>query len=257
MCRLVLQTPLMRVARPHARRLARRARAAAAPSARTVQPQRVTAAWKRDQEQRHGTLEEFLSCAYDPSTSYYVGTRFEYIAVAALHPLGFQLRRCGSAGDEGIDLQGDWSLPDGTVVPVVAQCKCESLPLAPRHVREFAGVLHDLRAGTLGVLVSSSEPSVASQRAIQALAVPVLQLVLPDDGSWALTHVATNAAARRLLPKLQLATQRAPVAWAQAPRAASLSLGSRVPRDHVTQRHWSLFYEGQRLGRIREEDREG
>ena len=76
----------------------------------------------------HESLATFLAYAtrtgLDPTSTVYVGTRYEYRCQAALRALGFALTRCGGRADAGVDLYGTWTLPNQSQpLRVVVQCK--------------------------------------------------------------------------------------------------------------------------------------
>ncbi|GAB1318826.1 hypothetical protein MFIFM68171_09036 [Madurella fahalii] len=114
--------------------------------------------------QHHTDLSSFLSYAartnLDRTSTFYVGTHFEYTACAALARLGFSLRRVGGTADCGIDLLGTWDLPPRRAPPapalpappplrVLAQCKAVQRP-GPHLVRELEGAFAGAPAGWRG-----------------------------------------------------------------------------------------------------------
>ncbi|KAH9908711.1 hypothetical protein F4778DRAFT_360508 [Xylariomycetidae sp. FL2044] len=95
---------------------------------------------------QHRDLATYLAYAartgLDTSSRTYVGTHYEYAVAAALTPLGFELRRVGGAGDNGIDLLGRWRVPSSLgPLPVLLQCKYagERTGVRPSAVRELEG----------------------------------------------------------------------------------------------------------------------
>ncbi|KAI4863913.1 hypothetical protein F4820DRAFT_425505 [Hypoxylon rubiginosum] len=100
----------------------------------------------------------------DPASKTFVGTRYEYVAAAALARLGFSLRRVGGRADRGIDLLGVWRVPSpstssttssSTCPPlrVLLQCKASSARstrVGPHLVRELEGAFAGAPAGWRG-----------------------------------------------------------------------------------------------------------
>lgn len=139
--------------------------------------------------QHHTDLSSFLSYAartnLDPTSTFYVGTHFEYTACAALARLGFSLRRVGGTSDCGIDLLGTWELPSPRAprapqssppsLRILAQCKAVQRP-GPHLVRElegaFAGAPVGWRgrrgaiSGVMGVLVTEKSATKGIREAL-------------------------------------------------------------------------------------------
>ncbi|KAL2267530.1 hypothetical protein VTJ83DRAFT_4807 [Remersonia thermophila] len=113
---------------------------------------------------QHTDLPSFLAYAertyLDPSSTFYVGTHFEYTVQRALSRFGLDLRRIGGASDCGIDLLGTWALPfpssssssllGAAALPsplrVLAQCKAVRRP-GPHFIRELEGAFSGAPAG--------------------------------------------------------------------------------------------------------------
>ncbi|OLN95673.1 hypothetical protein CCHL11_04879 [Colletotrichum chlorophyti] len=92
----------------------------------------------------HNDLESFLSYAsrtgLDPTSTVYVGTRYEYVVSSTLSRYGIRAVRVGGASDFGIDLLGTWTLPSHKEnLKVIFQCKGGSQRIGPSLVRELEG----------------------------------------------------------------------------------------------------------------------
>ena len=123
----------------------------------------------------HSSLPSFLKHArrtgLNPTTSSFLGTRYEYLAQDALQRLGFEILKTGKTGDRGVDLAGWWHLPSAQRVGVAAEAErlrvlvqCKRVKgttrLTPAAVRELDGAFLGAPAGwrsdgVLGVIVST------------------------------------------------------------------------------------------------------
>ncbi|KAI0161675.1 hypothetical protein GGR52DRAFT_133801 [Hypoxylon sp. FL1284] len=161
-----------------------------------------------DQPQHHHDLASHAAYAaragLDVTSKTFVGTRYEYVAAAALARLGFAVRRVGGRADRGIDLLGEWRVPSSSSSPrpplrVLLQCKATAPASAsgtgtrvgPHLVRELEGAFAGAPAGwrstgdvtVLGVLVAQ-RPATRGVR--DALA----------RGRWPMAYVACSATGR-------------------------------------------------------------
>lgn len=126
---------------------------------------------KQQQQQQHSDLASFLTDAkrrgLDEKSTFFTGTRYEYLVAARLARYGFSLTRVGKTSDYGIDLLGDWTIPSpspsasaysSVVIRVLIQCKGGDQRIGPHLIRElegsFAGAPPGWRGGgVLGLLV--------------------------------------------------------------------------------------------------------
>ncbi|KAI0746914.1 hypothetical protein C8Q80DRAFT_1321975 [Daedaleopsis nitida] len=143
-----------------------------------------------------GQIPTFLSAQHTPPlytalpmsttvSTVLKGVTFENRTLRVLrNHLSMSLRRVGGKGDGGIDLQGWWWVPTGSlkrpgapaegetearsVVRVLAQCKAEEKKIGPRFIREFEGTV--LRNSVyLAAREGRASPYPASQDAVVGL----------------------------------------------------------------------------------------
>jgi hypothetical protein len=124
----------------------------------------------------HNSLSSFLDYAkrtsLGPTTTYFVGTHYEYTSALSLMRLGFSLLRVGRASDAGIDLIGHWALaPLREPMRTIIQCKARNISVSPSNVRElegaFLGIPPDWRSkDVLGLLVTTQK---ATRGTLEAL----------------------------------------------------------------------------------------
>ncbi|KAI9725367.1 MAG: hypothetical protein M1828_003217 [Chrysothrix sp. TS-e1954] len=100
----------------------------------------------------HQDLPSFLDYAERNGLSHtstvFVGTRYEYVAIDALKRFGISLERVGGRDDRGIDCIGTWKHPgfakqstaSRSGISVLMQCKALSKKIDPSVVRELEGV---------------------------------------------------------------------------------------------------------------------
>ena len=151
------------------------------------------------QSTQHSSLHTFLTharrTALSPTSTVYLGTRYEYLTQLHLRRLGLELIRVGKRGDGGVDLLGRWWLPsqversvqdeeggDGghanvekgqqceekekriaPPIKVLVQCKRLNKKITPAVVREMEGAFRSAPAGWRGGnvvgLVVSGKPA--------------------------------------------------------------------------------------------------
>ena len=149
----------------------------------------------------HDSLESFRayarSTSLSTSSTYYVGTLYEYTVATILARYNMSLHRCGGGDDKGIDLRGSWSLPSGDKLPVIAQCKAESRKLGPRHVRELEGASLMESSHTLAILATLLDYTKAAQRQVMSSSRPLALCVINHDAR--LSHLVWNAPAAELI----------------------------------------------------------
>lgn len=122
----------------------------------------------------HYDLNSFLryqaTNAITPTTSVYLGTRYEYLIQRHLQDrLGFSLTRIGGKGDGGVDLIGTWTLPSisstpstSTVLPSTTfRILIQAKRLAP-HRKPMPALMRELE-GTLNSSTSARPISEAFQ----------------------------------------------------------------------------------------------
>ena len=158
----------------------------------------------------HDSLESFQayarSTSLSTSSTYYVGTLYEYTVAAVLARYNLVLHRCGGGDDKGIDLRGSWALPSGDKLPVIAQCKAESRKLGPRHVREIEGASLMESRDTLAILVTLLDYTKAAQRQVMSSSRPLALCVINQNAR--LSHMVWNAPATELIgPGLSVQTR--------------------------------------------------
>lgn len=131
----------------------------------------------RNGHKGHDSLPSFIEYAnrtnLAPSSSFYVGTHYEYTAALAFMRLGFSLLRVGSKNDAGIDLIGHWVLATlSEPLPVIIQCKARKCSLSPSHIRELEGSFRGVPPNwkgkpVLGLLVTTLK---ATKGTLEAMA---------------------------------------------------------------------------------------
>ncbi|KAK1755760.1 hypothetical protein QBC47DRAFT_195617 [Echria macrotheca] len=103
----------------------------------------------------HHDLPSFLEHAermgMTDKTPTFIGTHFEYTAIASLSDYGFHLRRIGGQSDLGIDLIGTWAVPSSPQRPLRVLVQCKASPKSgPGHIRELEGAFNGAPAGWRG-----------------------------------------------------------------------------------------------------------
>lgn len=137
----------------------------------------------------HHDLPTFLahadSTALSRTSNVYVGTHYEYLTLASLVRLGFNLTRVGGASDLGIDLLGHWTLPSLLrPLPAIIQCKATT-PQAV-FIRELEGAMHSAPAGwrgehAIGLLAASNVATKGVRDAMARSSVPMAFLCITAD----------------------------------------------------------------------------
>ena len=156
----------------------------------------------------HTDIASFLTYAaatnLSPTSTFYVGTLYEYMVLRELRAFNISLHRTGGTDDKGVDLRGRWLLPHHTQysdgIPVVVQCKAERRPTGPKYVRELEGATTAEDPGTMVILATLSRFTEGCRRVIMGSgrAMGVVLVGGPEvDGK--VTQVMWNAAAGRLL----------------------------------------------------------
>jgi hypothetical protein len=136
------------------------------------------------------------------ASAYARGYAYERAVQQTLQRIGCFCDLVGKSGDAGIDLVGELRLPatpaparhdkvvvaitgEGTSFPIVVQCKRSTQPVSQTMIRDFAFVLSQRPAHTLGVFASSSGFRLSSRigSALPLLPRPTLLLHILEDGS--------------------------------------------------------------------------
>eukprot|EP01122_Echinamoeba_exundans_P004920 TRINITY_DN15127_c0_g1_i1.p1 TRINITY_DN15127_c0_g1~~TRINITY_DN15127_c0_g1_i1.p1 ORF type:complete len:248 (-),score=16.76 TRINITY_DN15127_c0_g1_i1:188-931(-) len=146
------------------------------------------------------SASEAVDINIDAQEAFVRGPSYEKHVLALLKRLRFSVVGTGRAGDGGIDFQGWWLLPDQEV-RIFGQCKNETKPIQPKHIRDFVGSLETRKERTdhMGLFVSRSEFSAAALSTAQSSSEPLLLLVYTGN---TLSHVILNRAARARVPAL-------------------------------------------------------
>ncbi|UNI13517.1 hypothetical protein JDV02_000256 [Purpureocillium takamizusanense] len=177
--------------------------------------------WPHAPSPHHADLASFLSYArrtgLDDKSTVYVGTRYEYVAAAALRRYGFYLRRIGGSSDRGVDLVGTWTLPSPpprkqqqqeqqqqqSPLRVLVQCKAgRGHKVGPQHVRELEGAFVGApagwrRGGVLGVLATERPATKGVRDALGRSRWP-LAYVCCSSGEGVVSQMLWNRAAGEL-----------------------------------------------------------
>ena len=138
----------------------------------------------------HSDLATFLAYAdrtgLDPTSTVYVGMHYEYTVAAALSRLGFSLTRVGRSSDLGIDLLGEWALPNlPRPLRILVQCKAEKSK--PSMVRELEGAvvgapLRYRAEGTVAILATGGEATKGVRDAVTRSMMPMGFLNVTTEG---------------------------------------------------------------------------
>lgn len=156
----------------------------------------------------HTDITSFLTHATSKNLSttstYFVGTLYEYTVLRALRKFNIYLYRTGGTDDRGVDLRGRWLLPTHTHysdgIPVVVQCKAEKRPLGPKYLRELEGVTAAEGVGTLLLLATLSRFTEGARRVVMSSNTPMGVIVVGGyDIGGEVTQFIWNGAAGRLL----------------------------------------------------------
>jgi hypothetical protein len=153
----------------------------------------------------HHNLETFrryaASTSLSTTSTYYVGTLYEYIVAIALEKFNMTLRRCGGNDDRGIDLRGGWGLVDEQrTIPMIVQCKAEQRKLGPKYVRELEGASLKEGPDTLTLLATLSNYTKAAQTQVISSSRPLgLCVVGPANEGAQVTHMIWNGPAMQLI----------------------------------------------------------
>ncbi|KAK9450671.1 uncharacterized protein V1518DRAFT_425446 [Limtongia smithiae] len=156
----------------------------------------------------HDSLASFLIYArqtnLSTSSTYYVGTCYEYAVLDALKFARMSLERCGGTGDNGIDLRGTISLA-AKPSPVLVQCKHEKTKPGVRHIRELEGACAGYSADTLGVLAARWPMTTAAQRTfLMSDRALMFTLVTPPEEGATVKQMIWNNSAQKLLKGLSV-----------------------------------------------------
>ncbi|KAL9600074.1 MAG: hypothetical protein Q9219_003444 [cf. Caloplaca sp. 3 TL-2023] len=153
----------------------------------------------------HHDLPSFLayadSTSLSPTSSLYIGTRYEYLCAATLRRLSFNLIRTGGRSDHGIDLLGHWHLPSLPYpLRALVQCKALKSKPGPSLVRELEGMYAGAPAGwrastqnnsneegeannnVIAVLCAKREATKGVREAVRRSKVPVVWVMVEDLG---------------------------------------------------------------------------
>lgn len=135
-----------------------------------------------------------------------LGTRYEELVQAALQrSLRMCIARVGGRGDEGIDLAGEWNLPDQALRAAV-QCKRISSRASPSLVREFEGAT--MSNVQVGVIACTQGPTDACRERLRQSPRPLLFLQIPEAGGG-IQGVYASHSLHRALPQLTCVPVRA------------------------------------------------
>ncbi len=143
--------------------------------------------------QNHHDLASFLRYAtrtnLNPESKTYIGTHYEYTVLNSLRRLRLSLTRVGGPSDAGIDLLGQWYLPDepSRRLRVLVQCKAYKGYVGPNVVRElegtFAGAAVGWRGeGVVGMVVSPREATKAVRDALGRSNLPLVWVLVGLGG---------------------------------------------------------------------------
>ncbi|KAL9533613.1 hypothetical protein SMMN14_02304 [Sphaerulina musiva] len=145
----------------------------------------------RSNSPKHHDLESFVAYStsrnVSTSSTVYRGTFYEYTVRAALESYHFNLHRTGKSNDLGIDLLGQWSLPQQPQeLKVIVQCKLSVAQ--PCNVRELEGAYVGAPAGWNGdgimaLLISARPATLGVRSALQRSRLPMGFLQITEEGS--------------------------------------------------------------------------
>lgn len=113
-----------------------------------------------------------------------LGNRYEESVRRMLAVFGMELTKVGGRGDQGIDLQGVWSLDASFNPKVIVQCKNVSKPASPVLMRELEGTMirsfTSTQASpiqkTIGIFASPMVPSDACMNQLRRSPFPLLYI---------------------------------------------------------------------------------
>ncbi|RFU73158.1 hypothetical protein TARUN_9097 [Trichoderma arundinaceum] len=141
---------------------------------------------------QHSNLASFLEYAkragLDEKSTFFTGTRYEYLVAERLARYGFSLQRVGGASDFGIDLLGHWTIPSTSqTVRVLVQCKAGAHKKGPHFIRElegsFVGAPPGWRgSGVLGLMVAEREATKGVRDAVGRSNLPMGYFCCSRDG---------------------------------------------------------------------------
>jgi hypothetical protein len=156
----------------------------------------------------HTDISTFLTHAtatkLSTTSTYYVGTLYEYTVLQALRTFNIILHRTGGTDDRGVDLRGRWILPTHANytegIPVIIQCKAEKRPMGPKYLRELEGATASEPNDTLVMLATLSRFTEGARRVVMGSerAMGVI-CVRGYDEQGEVIQFIWNAAAQRLL----------------------------------------------------------
>ena len=144
-----------------------------------------------------------------------LGTAFEELSQRALSSLGITSYIYGGSGDAGVDLRGHWNLRPDLSIPVIAQCKRTSKPLAPLFIRELEGVFQRqaTSSNALSFMISRTEATKQSLEHLLSSNVPMIFMMLSgedDNESFIIKQAIMNLSAQSLVPGLLVTSRRIP-----------------------------------------------
>ena len=144
--------------------------------------------------------------AVGPDSFHALGTRYEELVQAILQrSLRMRITRIGGRGDEGIDLVGEWKLPDQTLNAAV-QCKRISNRASPSLVREFEGAT--MSKVHVGVIACTQDPTDSCRERLRQSPRPLLFLQIPEP-TGSIQGVYASHSLYRALPQLTCVPVRA------------------------------------------------
>ena len=146
-----------------------------------------------NQKPMHHDLPSFLNYAnlasLSPTSTTYVGTRYEHLCASSLSRLSFSVTRTGGRSDAGIDLLGTWKLPTLPYpLRVLVQCKAHKAKILPETVRELEGVAAGAPEGwrndrTIGVLCAKRPATKGVREAVKRSGTPIVWIMIEDTGN--------------------------------------------------------------------------
>ena len=144
---------------------------------------------------KHDSLQSFLDYAQkidlDRASTVFSGTHYEYTVIETLTKFKFDLTRTGRGSDRGIDLLGQWNLPETPGgLRVLVQCKLQTgtNKAGPSLIRELEGAFQGTPSGwrgtgTMALLASTREATKGIREAMTRSRWPMGFLNVTPDGS--------------------------------------------------------------------------
>ena len=135
-------------------------------------------------------------------TAVHKGYAYQDYCYNYLSSYGFNLRQVGQSGDEGIDLEGSWDLPDQNIRTLI-QCKNYKIPIQPLFIREFIGALsHEDPIRILGIFISPNGYSQGSYSLLEKSKLPLVFITLKERCHF--SYFKINSASAILLTNLYI-----------------------------------------------------